>query len=216
MGLIHYNAQPSMVNAALFTASAVAPSGLAYAAGASSTGTFPGSVAQFWKVTFVNEYGETTGSNEATGTPVATGSAVLTWTAPPAGTTAVNVYRGLAAGAENVLVATLGDVATYTDTGTAGTVASPPATANFTETIAKIIAVNATVNPVTLTLTIVRHISRNIELTTPAAGVVIPAGSASSLIEDRLLAAEEIVLDPGDALWGFASAASAVTVVAFE
>ena len=108
MGLIHYNAQPGTVNAALFTSAVVPPAGLAYAAGSSATGTFPGSVPFWWKVTFVNEYGETTGSNEVTGTPVSTGSAVLTWTAPPAGTTGVKVYRGTAAGAENTLVATLG------------------------------------------------------------------------------------------------------------
>ena len=55
------------------------------------------------------------------------GSAVLTWDALPAGTTAVKVYRGTLTGVENKLVATLGAVVTYTDTGVAGTTASPPA-----------------------------------------------------------------------------------------
>lgn len=55
------------------------------------------------------------------------GTATLTWAALPAGTTAVKVYRGTATNAENALVATLGAVVTYTDTGTAGTPGSPPA-----------------------------------------------------------------------------------------
>lgn len=42
------------------------------------------------------------------------------------GATGYKVYRGTAAGAENVLVATLGTVTTYTDTGAAGTAATVP------------------------------------------------------------------------------------------
>lgn len=102
-----------------------APSGLA-AAAVGSGGTFAAG-AQYWKITGINGSGETTGSNEATATLVLNGSANLTWSALPAGTTGVKIYRGTASGAENVLVATLGAVTSYTDTGTAGTAATPPA-----------------------------------------------------------------------------------------
>jgi hypothetical protein len=82
-------------------------------------------------------------------------------------------------------------------------------------TISQIVAVNATGSAVTLTLTLVRHISGTVEATT-GGGVVIPAASASALVYDVNLALEELVLDPGDALWGQASTASAVTVIAFQ
>jgi hypothetical protein len=221
MGLIHVNAQPTTSNAALFTATAAAPTTLAYGAGSTGLSTFPGSVAYFWKITFLNEYGEETiASNEATGTPAATFSAALTWTAPPAGTTAVKVYRGTVTNTENVLVATLaGTAASYADIGlgsVATTPGSPPATEAEQVPLTKIIAINATTAAVTLTLTVVRALSHAIENVTIPAGAVIPAGCASSLVEDRLLAMEEIVLEPGDALWGLASTGSAVTVVAFE
>jgi hypothetical protein len=81
----------------------------------------------FWKVTGVNGRGETTASNEATAAVALNGTASLTWAALPAGTTAVKVYRGTVTNAENVLVATLGAVVAYTDTGTAGVAGSPPA-----------------------------------------------------------------------------------------
>jgi hypothetical protein len=81
----------------------------------------------FWKVTGLNGRGETTASNEATTAVAAGGTATLTWAALPAGTTAVKVYRGTVTNAENALVATLGAVVTFTDTGAAGTPAAPPA-----------------------------------------------------------------------------------------
>lgn len=56
----------------------------------------------------------------------ANGTATLTWAALPAGTTAVKVYRGTVTNTENVLVATLGAVVTYTDTGIAGVAGVPP------------------------------------------------------------------------------------------
>lgn len=88
-------------------------------------GTFAAAT-YFWKVTGSNSRGETTASNEATCAVALNGTASLTWAALPAGTTAVRVYRGTATGAENVLVATLGAVVAYTDTGTAGVAGSPP------------------------------------------------------------------------------------------
>ena len=101
------------------------PSTLAAAANTGG-GTFAAAT-YFWKVTGLNAAGETVGSAEATVAVTAGGSASLTWAALPAGTTGVKVYRGTATGAENVLVATLGAVTAYTDTGGAGVAGSPPA-----------------------------------------------------------------------------------------
>jgi len=81
----------------------------------------------FWKITGLNGRGETVVSNEATTAVALNGTASLTWAALPAGTTGVKVYRGTVTNTENVLVATLGAVVAYTDTGTAGTAAVPPA-----------------------------------------------------------------------------------------
>lgn len=53
-------------------------------------------------------------------------SAIASGKLPPSVTTGVKVYRGTAAGAENVLVTTLGAVVTYTDNGGAGSAFSPP------------------------------------------------------------------------------------------
>lgn len=103
--------------------------GSATAGGTFAAGTY------FWVVTATNSKGETVVSNEVTATLTANQEQVLNWTAPtvnPAGTaydvTGYKVYRGTAAGAENVLVTTIssGATLTYTDTGTAGTAATPP------------------------------------------------------------------------------------------
>ena len=104
---------------------AAAPSGLGAAANVGG-GTFAAAT-YFWKVTGLTASGETTGSNEATVAVALNGTASLTWSALPAGTTGVKVYRGTVTNTENVLVATLGAVVSYTDTGTAGTAATPPA-----------------------------------------------------------------------------------------
>lgn len=89
-------------------------------------GTFAAAT-YFWKITGLNGRGETTASNEATVAVALNGTATLTWAALPAGTTGVKVYRGTVTNTENVLVATLGAVVTYIDTGIAGTAGSPPA-----------------------------------------------------------------------------------------
>lgn len=81
----------------------------------------------FWKITAINTHGETVGSNEITATLTANQEQTFTWVAI-AGATGYKVYRGTVAGAENVLVATLGAVATYTDTGIAGTAGAVPTT----------------------------------------------------------------------------------------
>jgi hypothetical protein len=101
------------------------PSGLA-AAAVGSGGTFAAAT-YFWKVTGTNAAGETTGSNEATVAIVLNGSCNLTWSALPSGTTGVKVYRGTVTNTENALIVTLGAVTSYTDTGTAGSAATPPA-----------------------------------------------------------------------------------------
>ena len=103
----------------------VAPSGLGAAANVGG-GTFAAAT-YFWKITGLSTAGETAASNEATVAVALNGTATLTWSALPAGTTGVKVYRGTVTNTENVLVATLGAVTAYTDTGTAGPAGSPPA-----------------------------------------------------------------------------------------
>jgi hypothetical protein len=106
------------------TSDVLAPSGLAAAANVGG-GTFAAGT-YYWVVTGTDAYGETTASNEASAVIALNGTATLTWAALPPGTTGVKVYRGTAPATENVRVATLGAVTTYTDTGTAGTGATPP------------------------------------------------------------------------------------------
>lgn len=89
-----------------------------------SGGTFAAAT-YYWKVTAVTGYGETLGSNEVSAVLAANNTKDLSWTAVSSAQL-YKVYRGTAAGAQNVLVATLGNVLTYTDTGTAGTAATVP------------------------------------------------------------------------------------------
>lgn len=93
---------------------------------AQAGGTFPVGT-YFWKVTAINAHGETIGSNEVTATLTLNQEQILNWTAIT-GATGYNIYRGVAAGAETVLVASVGAVATYTDTGINGTAGSVPTT----------------------------------------------------------------------------------------
>lgn len=103
-----------------------APSG-ASATPVGSGGTFAAAT-YFWKITFVNAMGETTGT-EVSAAIVLNGSCNLAWTAAAANTTtAVRVYRGTSSNGENALITTLAaTAAAYTDTGTAGSAATPPA-----------------------------------------------------------------------------------------
>jgi hypothetical protein len=95
---------------------------------ATTGGTLPAGNT-YWKVTPTAPGGEGIGSNEVTALLTgATSTQVLSWTAVT-GATGYNVYRGVAAGAENVLVASLGNVLTYTDIGTTLSAGAPPATA---------------------------------------------------------------------------------------
>jgi len=94
---------------------------------AGSGGTF-GAGTYYWKVTAYNSVGETVASNEVTATLAANGTQVLNWAELPS-VAGYKVYRGTAAGAENTLVTTISTpgTVTYTDTGIAGTAATPPA-----------------------------------------------------------------------------------------
>ena len=81
----------------------------------------------FYVITAVTPSGETVASNERSQVTTGTTSQVdLAWTAVT-GATSYNVYRGTTSGGENVKYA-LGNVLLYTDTGSAGTAASPPLT----------------------------------------------------------------------------------------
>lgn len=102
---------------------------LSLGATATTGGTFAAGT-YFWKATALDANGETVGSNEVTATIAANGTQVLNWGAI-GGATGYKIYRGTAAGGQDVLVATLGAVTTYTDTGTAGVAATVP-TANTT------------------------------------------------------------------------------------
>lgn len=108
------------------------PSGLGAAANVGG-GTFAAAT-YFWKITGTNAAGETTGSSEATVAVALNGTATLTWSALPAGTTGVKVYRGTVTNTENVLVATLGAVVTFTDTGAAGVAGTVPTASTATGT----------------------------------------------------------------------------------
>ncbi|HVQ84611.1 MAG TPA: hypothetical protein VMS84_07530 [Mycobacterium sp.] len=99
------------------------PTGLAVSH-LSSGGSLSGEY--FWMVTVNSAAGESTPSNECS-TTVGTGStANLIWDTVP-GADSYNLYRGLASGGENHLIATVTTNA-YADTGATGTLATPPAT----------------------------------------------------------------------------------------
>ena len=93
---------------------------------AASGGTFAAGT-YFWKLTATNTGGETLGSNELTATLTASQKQPIDWTAVT-GANGYRLYRGTAAGAEDVLVAVIdgGSTVTYTDLGAAGTGATVP------------------------------------------------------------------------------------------
>lgn len=78
----------------------------------------------FWVVTAITGVEESVVSNEVTAAIALNGRQVLNWIKVP-GATGYRVYRGTATTVWGRLVATLGDVATYTDTGIAGTAQAP-------------------------------------------------------------------------------------------
>jgi hypothetical protein len=220
MGPIIYNAQPGTSDAALYTSSGetaiskivaanttvvTPPAAAPVTATATTGGTVLAGTYQA-EVTYTNANGETVGS--AVASQVTTGStSTLTVDSPPAATGATGWYAYV----------TQAGGSTFTRQQTAG---SPTAigtnlvlTAPPTTTGANPPAANTSGTSVTLNLSVHRAISGTVE--TLASALPVPAGQASSLVEDRLLALEEIVLDPGDSLHGSAGAAASVTVLAF-
>jgi hypothetical protein len=96
----------------------------------SATGGTLTSGVKYWVITATTANGETTPSNEVSATLTGSASsAALSWPVVH-GATGYKIYRGTTAATENTLVATInsGNTLTYTDTGNAGTAATPPAT----------------------------------------------------------------------------------------
>lgn len=91
---------------------------------ASGGGTFAAGT-YYWTITAINSRGETIASNEVTATLSLNQQQALSWVAI-SGATGYKVYRGTVTGQESVLVATLGSVTTYADTGIAGTAGTAP------------------------------------------------------------------------------------------
>lgn len=111
-------------------------------------GTIPRNTVWYFKVTAVKGTGETTGSNEQSitaGATTDTNTMTVNWGAVT-GATGYKIYRGIAAGQENVLVATVGAVVTYTVLGSETTSgATPPLinTTGITQGVANIAAPSA-------------------------------------------------------------------------
>ncbi len=115
--------------------------------GATSTtgGTLPAG-ATYWKITATAANGEGLGSNEVTATLTgATSSQPLSWVAIT-GATGYKVYRGTTAGGQNILVATLGAVTSYTDIGANTGTGAPPATAGHVHATSLNNTASATLN----------------------------------------------------------------------
>jgi hypothetical protein len=87
-------------------------------------------------------------------------------------------------------------------------------TATSNTPITHIIASNATGGAATLTLSIHRIGSGNVEVL--ATALSVGASAALSLVSDRLLADEEYILYNGDSLHGLASAGTTISVLAFS
>jgi len=98
---------------------------------ATTGGTLPATTAYYYVVTATNALGETLASNEVTITTggTSTNTVTLSWANVP-NAYGYKVYRGTSAAGENALLTTItsGATVTYTDTGTAGSAATPPVT----------------------------------------------------------------------------------------
>lgn len=86
-------------------------------------------------------------------------------------------------------------------------------TASADTPITSIIAYNTTGGAATVTLTVKRSLSGTTETVTTAQS--IPANGAASILNNRLLTYNEILLYNGDQLRGLASAGSTINVLAF-
>lgn len=113
------------------------PSGLAVSA--ATGGSLTSGTTVYYKIVGFNFAGQTVASTEVSFTPSGSNlSGALTWSALTgvSGLTGLaaffagfQIFRGLTSGGENILVATVANTATsYTDTGAAGTSATPPVT----------------------------------------------------------------------------------------
>lgn len=114
---------------------------------APTTATTGGTLAAgtyYYKITATNAVGETIGSNEVSQVTTGTTSTVgLTWAAIT-GATGYKIYRATTTGGQSTspaLVASVGAVTSYTDTGTAVSAGAVPAT-NTTATTTNTITVN--------------------------------------------------------------------------
>ena len=111
---------------------ALSPPAAAPGATPSTTGGSLATATYYYKISALNASGESVGSAEASAAVTGpTGSVALTWSAVT-GATSYRVYRGTAAGVQNVYYATA-NVTTYTDTGAASTAGSPLTTPTGTQ-----------------------------------------------------------------------------------
>lgn len=102
---------------------------------ATTGGTFSAG-AYFWVVTAVNANGETTRSNQVTATLALNGTQTITWTNPAGDETSYRIYRSTATNVypASALVGTVAvGTTTFTDTGAAATVGTPPAANTATQ-----------------------------------------------------------------------------------
>lgn len=122
---------PSGSYAAQITATHVSAPPTGLTATASGTGgTLPAGT-YYFKITTRTYNGESTGSNEASVTITAGQNIVLNWTGSVDNVNGYNVYRATTAGGESTSpaqVTQLGNVFTYTDTGTAVSAGAVPTT----------------------------------------------------------------------------------------
>lgn len=112
-----------VIPAAVFNGSYLAVLGVPVATPSSSGGTIAAGT-YYYKITALNAAGESIPSAEASATTTgSTSSVVITWTAVT-GATSYRIYKGSTPGGESAYFTSA--TATYTDTGTAGTSATPP------------------------------------------------------------------------------------------
>lgn len=125
-----FDAEAAAHLAAEVTTAVTSPTAPTVAAVAGA-GTFAAG-SKFWKITAINAVGETLPSGEATLAVAANDAVDISWT-KVAGATGYKVYRATTSQTytDPALVATVGDVATYRDTGAATTAGTLP-TANTT------------------------------------------------------------------------------------
>jgi hypothetical protein len=184
-------AQGSICNVSGLTAAPTLTLGTTSATGGTlAAGTY------YMKVTAKSLTGETLGSNEVTFTTTGTTSSQpLSWTGVN-GASSYALYIGTAAGAENVLVATVTGTS-YTVTTASGTTASPPTTSTFAMAVAVFLSLvqsGGTLGDGTHRVIYNQTIQANDTL----------------LLKDFIGGA---MLGPGDAIAGYASVANVLDIV---